>query len=729
MVGRPRAFAAVGFALLLVVSGFPLPGALASDALASRPAPDERAGPSPAADRSGALAVQAGPRQADNETRQHDNPANVSEAGDLLDVRGWLSNRMLDRLSTGAVQLDQGQYERARSLVGDEFGSRLGQYVDVVGETETESDDDSDDPYRTTRRAQRNLTETVRAYDETFEDYEEAVEADNETAAREHARRLQRLASDVRRLNRTAIGGYQRLENQTGTDLDRATTSIETVAENVTERQQDVDMALFTETELAVSPASASIAYTDPLRASGRLTTAAGEPVADRAVRIRVAGRTHTVQTDDSGAFQLVYRPRTVRVDRSSLAVSYVPADTAPYLAANDSVAVDIEQVTADLTVEEATGTAAFGDRVGATARLAVDDRPVQGIPVRAAIGDTALGQTPSGEDGLASVNGSLPATVPAGDRSLSLTAGTNRSAVTADPATRTVRVQSTATNLTVTADQPTAQIAVSGRLATVGGRPASGRAVEVAVADAVTETVRTGPEGAYTVAVDAGALGLADNETVTVRAQFDGEGTNLGGAAATTRLTYRNASAAGGANGGNGPLPGDLDPRDAPVSPLALGGLAALAVLFAVLLALRRRYAGDGDGSPDGPTPTPADDGPTEAANGGAEAGAAAGAATGLDFGPAESFLGRGDRAAAVRYTYQHLRSHVAPEVGAAESDTHWEFVERCRADGMSDARLDAVRDLVEAYEAVEFRPGAADPDAEALLAAVTDEWPTQSA
>jgi len=728
MDGRPRELALVALSLLLVVGSVPVSGALVSDTAVAVTDSGDVVERGAAHDAGFSPQVTDPP---DNSTRQHDNPANVSEAGDLLGVRDWLSNRMLDRLSTGAVQLDQGQYERARSLLGDEFGSRLDQYVDVVGETETESDDDSDDPYRTTRRTQRNLTETVRSYDETYEDYEEAVSADNETAAREHARRLQRLASDVRQLNRTTVRGYQRLETRTGTDLDQAVTSIEAVAENVTERQQEVDMALFTETDLAVSPDSASIAYTDPLRASGRLTTVAGEPVADREVRLRVAGRTRTVRTNDSGAFQLVYRPRTVRVDRSSLTVRYVPADAAPYLAANDSVAVDIEQVTADLTVERATAEAAFGDRVGATAHLAIDDRPVQGVPVRAMVGGTTLGRVPSDEDGLSSVNGSLPVTVTTGNRSLSVTAGTNRSAVTAGPTSHTVRVQSTATNLTVTADQPTAEIAVSGQLATVDGRPASGRTVEIVVDDAVTETVRTGPDGAYTVGVDPGALGAADNKTVTVRARFDGDGTNLDGAAATTRLIYRNGTVRGGTNSNSGPLPGGLNPGDGPVSPLALGGLAALAVLFTVLLALRRRYAGDADRSPDG-SATPDDDGTDEAANGGPETGGVAttGSGTaGLDFGPAESFLTRGDRAAAVRYSYQHLRSHVAAEVGAAESDTHWEFFERCRADGMSDARLDAVRDLVEAFEAVEFRPDPADPDAEALLAAVTDQWPTQSA
>ncbi|MFC7140588.1 flagellar export protein FliJ [Halosimplex aquaticum] len=732
MVGRHRALATLGLALLVVAGGLPASGAVAT---ATQPS-----GPS-ASGGSDGLGVDAAATslalQENNSTRQHDNPAKVSEKGDLIGVRQWLSNRMLDRLSTGAVELDQGQYEQARSLVGDEYNSRLEQFVDVIGETESESDDDSADAFQRAQRSQRNLTERVQRYEQTYDDYQEAVAEGDEAEAREHARQLQRIASDVRRLNRTVVGQYETLENRTGTDLTPATTSIENVTENVTERQQRVDERLFTGTNLTVSADSTTISYTDPLVATGRLTTENGDPVADREIPLRIANRTYTAETDGDGRFRVTYRPRTIRTDRSSLRVRYVPENASEYLASNDSVAVDVEQVVATLSVERATDAAAFGDRVDATARLTIGDREIRGVPIHAAVGDTQLGQALTDRSGTAAVRGRLPAGVPDGNRSLTLSAGGPNAAVTAEPVSQPVVVRSTPTNLTVAAAQTTGEtIAVNGTLTTADGLAIDSQPVEVSVGDAVTETVRTGPNGSYDLAVDGGQLGVSGGATVSVRAHFGGNGTNLEEASATTTVAFRNQTGASGAPETLRSLVSDRLPFG-DVSPAVLAGLAALVVLLAVLLVLRRRYAGGDGDDPSAPPADPPEPDDDAAADADPEAGPAAASATdgegpspddGLDFAPAESLLAAGDRAAAVRFAYQHLRGHVAADVGAADSDTHWEFYERCRADGMNGERLDAVRDLVEAYEAVEFGEHSTAPDADRLITTVDLRWSSAS-
>ncbi|WP_415380192.1 hypothetical protein [Halosimplex sp. TS25] len=729
MVGRHRALAALGLVLLVVAGGLPVSGTVATVPQPSDPS---------ASSESGGLGVDAAAAslaaQENNSTRQHDNPANVSAEGDLLGVREWLSNRMLERLSTGAIELDQGQYERARSVVGDEYDSRLAQFVDVIGETDSESDDGSDEPFRRAQRSQRNLTERVQSYEETYDDYQQAVAEGDETEAREHARQLQQLSSDVQRLNRTVVGQYETLENRTGTDLTPATRSIENVTENVTERQQRVDERLFTGTELAVSPDSATISYTDPLRATGRLTTEEGDPVADREIPLRIANRTYTAETDAEGRFQVVYRPRTIRTGQSTLVVEYDPENTSEYLASNDTVAVDVEQVMATLSVEGATDEAAFGDDVDATARLTIDDREVQGVPITLAAGEAQLGDTLTDDAGSATVRGRLPAGVPDGDRSLTLSAGGPNAAVTAEPVSQPVTVRSTATDLTVAAAQTTGDTtAVNGTLTTTDGLAVDAQPVEISVGDAVAETVRTGSNGSYDLAVDGGQLAVPDEATVSVRADFGGNGTNLEGTNATTTVEYRNQSGASGRSESLGSIVSNRLPFEQ-VPPAAIAGLTALVVLLAVLLALRRRYAGRDGGDPaatdtaDHPEPDDGDEAvatdPEAEAAATASEGEDAPADEGLDFAPAESLLATGERAAAVRFAYQHLRGHVAPAVGAADSDTHWEFFERCRADGMNGERLDAVRDLVEAYEAVEFGPNSTAPDAERLITAVDLRW-----
>ncbi|WP_459191551.1 hypothetical protein [Halosimplex sp. J119] len=734
MVGRHRTLAALGFVLLVVAGGVPATGAVVT-----APQPSDGvtspSGPS-------TLGVDAGSAplavQENNSTRQHDNPENVSGEGDLLGVREWLSNRMVERLSTGAVELDQGEYEQASSLVGDEYDSRLEQYVDVIGETDGESDDDSDDSFRQAQRSQRNLTDRVRSYEETYDEYQEAVEEGDEAAAREHARQLQDLASDVQRLNRTVVGQYGTLANRTGTDMTPAVTSIENVTENVTERQEEVDERLFTGTQLEVSPESATISYTDPLRATGRLTTEEGQPVADRTVPFRIANRTYTAETDADGRFQITYRPRTIRTDRPALQIRYDPENTAEYLASNDTVAVDVEQVMGTLSVEQATDEAAFGDRVNATARLTVDERAVQGVTIYAAADDVQLGHAITDGSGTTTARGRLPANVSDGDRSLTLSAGGPNRAVTADPVSESLTVRSTATDLTVDAAQTTGStIAVNGTLATADGPATGGQPVEISVGDAVAETVTTGPNGSYSLETDGSQLNVTGKETVSVSASFDGSETNLDGSSATATVEYRAQSvAAGNAGSIRSLLLGYLPINDLPSA--ALVGLGALVVLLAVLLVVRRRYTGGSgvdqsamvtadptglDDSAD-PDPSPAADAAMVASNGGDPV-----VDDQLDLAPAQSLLAAGDRAAAVRFAYQHFRGHVATDVGAAESDTHWEFFERCRADGMNGERLDAVRALVEAYEAVEFGPQATTSHAEDLIATVDAQWSSSTA
>ena len=731
MVGRPREAMAVVLAFVLLVSAVPVGSTLASGTTTGD------TGPAPMtasfASGSGQSSGSALNLQTNNTTRQHDNPANVSRGGDLGAVRNWLSNRMLERLSDGAIQLDQGQYDRARSLLGDEFDSRLEQFVDVTGETDTDSDDDDSDPFEQTRERQRNLTDSVQEYEQTYDEYQDAVEANNETAAREYARELQRLSRDVRRQNRSVVTQYQRLENVTGADLTTAIDSIENVTTSVTERQAAVDDALFTQTVLAVDPETASISYTDPLAVSARLTTDSGEPVAERSIRVQIYDQVRTVRTDAEGRFQMTYRPRTIPVDRSQIRVLYRPADTSEYLAANDSVAVDIEQVTGTLSLTDPADEAAFGDRLEASATLTVDGQAVAGIPLSASLGSAELGSATSDQQGRASVVGSVPATVPAGDRSLTVSPSAPNAAVVADPVSEPVTVEMTATELTVEPDQQdSGTVVIDGTLATADGRPIPGQPVEVSVGETVTETVRTGPDGSYSLTLATTRLDVTEATTRTVRAAFDGTGTNLEPAEATTDATLRSPAVEGTPANADDSLPSRLVPDGADGSLFAIGGVASLVGLLLVLLVLRRRYterAGtDASGDPTGDDSSTADSGAS-----GADA-AAAGVigdstaqgpdTTGPDFGPAESFLAAGDGAAAVTYLYQHLRSHVATEVDVAETDTHWEFFEAARRDGLDGERLDALRELVETYEAVEFRPGAANPGAEALLTRVTAQW-----
>jgi len=679
----------------------------------------------------GGAAPQVTPgNESTNATVHHENPDEVSAFGNLEQVRSWLSKALVDRLSQSTIQLQQGEYERARGLLGDRYNDRLGQFVDVIGETATDGDDGNDDAYRDVQRSQRNYTSAVREYEQTYDEYERAVENGNETRARRLGRELDDQATRVRQLNRTVVDDYGTLANQTGLDLSTPTQRVASVSENVSARQSEVETTLFTETDLQGTPNEATISYRDPLEFRGRLLTADDEPLADRTITVEVAGRERTVRTDADGAFELTYRPRTVSTSRTELDVTYRPRPDSEYRGSNETVAVTIEQVTASLSASVEPGSVAYGDSVSVNASLRVDGQPVSGVPVRASTDGLALGSGRTASAGTVELGRALPATVPPGERTLTVAAGNATTAVTAPDETVALTVVETGTTLSVERNSASATaVTLGGRLATVDGTPASDQPVTVTLANGTTRSTETGPNGTYAVTVDPDGLDPGNDGTVLVTARYDGTGRNLNGSTAQRRLDVTAAGATGDGSDGDG-TDGDGDGTDGEGDggPGLAGGLVVaglLVVLVGLVVARRSLSAGDDAEAED-------DGSEVEAATGDHASDGAddpSGGATGdeLDLAPGRSFLEAGDETAALKYTYQHLRGHVAGTFGAGRADTHWEFFDACRDGGMDDARLDALRSLVEAYETATFGQGSIPvDDLESVLATVEARWTT---
>lgn len=669
-------------------------------------------------------------------TVHHRDPESVREFGNIFRLRSWLSNALVDRVIVSSIELEQGEYEAARSLVGDRYDDRLDQFVDVIGDTYTDDDDDDDDTFREVQRTQRNLTRTVETYEQTYDEYERAVENGNRTRARQKARTLSDAADRVRRYNETLVRDYQRLANQTGRPLDATIERVSTVAENVSRRQSAVEASLFTETELRVEADRTRISFTDPLTASGRLVTADGAPVANRTITVSVYTTEQTVRTDEFGRFDLSYRPRVVPVTRSSLNVTYRPDTDSEYRASNTTVDVTIEQVEGRLTVTADPDTVTYDDRVTVSTTLTVDGEPVANVPVRAAADRFDLGSTPLDEAGAATFRGRLPATVPAGPQQLTVRAGNASTAVTAPNATATLSVEATATTLSVERESVSAdRVRVSGRLATDDGSPAANQPIQLRIDDDTSVTAVTGPDGRYSTAFQREGLATAADETVSVTAEYDGTGRNLDSARATRRIDVIVDGAGDAGPGGDdsddgvlgGAVPGGILPGSGGPDIMGVALVAGLFVVLVALVVARRSLAPDASDTVSGESDSTSGDATDDAIPGPTADSAAAsadGATAGLEMGPGWSFLEAGDEAAAIQYTYQDLRGTLAGSFGVAEANTHWEFYNACRDGGMETAQLQALRSVVEAYETVTFGedPSVADPDA--VLEAVDAQW-----
>lgn len=659
----------------------------------------------------GAGAVQDG--TSNNSTVRHRDPDEVREEGDVEDLRRWLVGRLTDRLGEGAVQLSEGEYERARRLVGDEYDERLDQLVDVAGETETTR------TLRDTRENQRETSEAVEEYRETYEEYREARRNGNNQRARELGRDLERQSRRVNENADETTEGYDELGNRTGEDFAEPQEAVENVSENVSETQEEVRQAIFTETNLTVSADGERVSFVDPLAISGRLTTENGTAVGNETIELRVGDRTVATDTDADGGFAVDYRPVTLPANATEVTVEFRPSGESEYLNSSGNVAIDVETVEPNVTVAEASDRVAYNETLTVAGRVSADDVGAP-APVAVYVGDRRVGTTNATANGSYEVRARLPADVPDGERTVRAVVDQEGRALERADATANATVEETATDLTARAGtNGNATVRVTGRLTTADGDGLAGRTVRIERDGQAVESVTTNASGGYnaTLSIPADAAG----ETVAVTAAFEEQETNLEPSSARATVTLpEDWAGAGAGDGSGGPLEvgliewlsgvlngGEGDGVGAVVRSFALAHplLVGAFVLGVVLLAGAGGYAvltGRGPfGAEDEGIEGVEEPAPDDAA-GGDESSSRDVVAALLDRAREQVAGGAAD--AGVITAYTAVRQRLADRE-SGEGHTHWEFYRRHR-DALDEETASVLRDLTEAYERAAFAP-----------------------
>lgn len=628
----------------------------------------------------------------ENNTTRHENPEDVNEGGNLGDVRRWLEGRMGDRLEDSAVQLEQGEYEKARGAVGDDYRDLLGKYVDVAGETRGEGE--TADQFERARETQRDLVDDVQAYRETREEYREAKANGNEQRARRLAREMDRQAEAIQRngtkLNRT----YEQIGNATSLDTDREQQAIANVTENVTEQQQAVENETFVSTSLAASVEDREVSFTDPLVVTGQVTAANGTPVADARVVLAVGDRQVEVRTDEDGRFSLTYRPTTAAVGEQNVSVQFLPQDASVYLGSETTVDVVVGQVTPTLSVDSQTDAVSFDDQLPVSGEVGVDGNGASGVPVAVYLGGTLVAEGLTDGDGSFTLEGSVPKDVPAGEQDLRVLVPLENQSLAGVEETSTVSVARSDTELAIEeATVDGGSLSVAGGLRTEAGVPVPEGRVRVTLGGTVLSTVRTDADGNFQATLDV-PTGLRPNgepQDSTLRASFEGTGTNLGGSEATTSVRLMPVG-----NRGN-------DGSVLPLSSLSMVALGAGVLLLAAGGAVVYRRRGqvpvegpDESGSEPVPEPSPAGGGLN---------------VDGLTSSRQHLEAGRPDLA--TETAYELARRRLAESLDVPASSTHWEFltaVDQLEPEGVD---LVALESLTETYEMATFAPVGVPEDA----------------
>lgn len=657
----------------------------------------------------GAVSLQSNETaEEDNETVRHRRPDNQTE--DEGDLGGWLSGRLGNRLGEGAINISEGQYDFARDLVGDEFEERLDQYVEVTGNEET------GERLNETRDKEEELATLLEEFEQTQAAYEAALEAGDEERARELARELVRLADEIESVSLELEDLLAEIDAELDVDLSEAIDAIEMTREDVTDDRATIIADTLVATELTAGTENATASFLDPLVVTGQLRTVEGDPVANQSIRLTITGNPVMAETDETGAFTVTYRPTDLPTGTQSVSIQYVPMGGVPYLGSEDTVTVSIEQVEPTLTVTEAPDVVAFGEDVAVRGTLNVSDVPVDDVSLQVRLGDQQVGTLPVSAG---SFDGSVvvPATVPDGDRQLTVRLpGEDRAlASVADSQQVTVRETNTSLSLNVAADgngDDSATARVNGTLRTVDGRAIGGEEVTVRVGDQAVATLSTDANGAYQ-----GRVAVPDDvadEAVSVTVVYGGDG-NL--APSQQERTVNLSSASGGASPGPSP-----DMSDS----LVVGGavvIGFLVVLGAVGIWWIRRE--DGEEAAAAEADEESGGAGTHVDEPGVDDGDAAAESL---LAQASDQLGAGRPERAVQDSYAAVRAHLELTLGMGGPYTHWEFYEACRAAdadgrGGDDGVEDALRSLTEAFErAVYGVEGVSEETARDVLAAARE-------
>ncbi|WP_458210535.1 hypothetical protein [Haladaptatus sp. NG-SE-30] len=626
-----------------------------------------------------------------NSSVQHENPDDVQTDGDLSELERWLAGRLSSQLGGSTIQLSQGEYQKARSIVGDDYNDMLGKYVDVAGETEGTQDDKTAKTFKQTQQNQQQFVSRVQQYRTLHDRYQQAKRNGNDDKARQIARRLEQLERDINQSSGNLTANYNTISNGTDADFERETQTVQNITQNISTQQATVRESEFVQTTLTATARSEDVSFLDPFVVTGRLTTENGTELANKSVQITVEGQqTQRVQTDSDGEFSIYARPTTVSLGNQSFRIEYLPENDSVYLGSNKTVHANVTQVPSTVSIGKHTTTSRFNETVSVSGSVQAGGVRASNVPIAIFVGQTRIGTTHTTEDGTFSFRRRLPPNAPVGAQAVRVTVPLQNKALASSSTTAPLTIESTATNLTLTGTPGNKRsVELSGQLHTADGTPIANQRVAILVSGTQLTSVRTNENGSYRVTLVLPSNLVADEGDTTFVTKFDGPGSNLESARTSTALAV----------GSDEPL--DQETRGWIVS----FGIAALITLSGYLLWRSDVLASIGLGrSADNDGVTATDSGMAGATPGAQPSDSSSSSAVTQAFlDHARSAFEAGDYEKAVESAYSAARHRFTSTVSKPTS-THWEFYNACREANLSDEMLSTLGDVTERYEQAAF-------------------------
>nr|WP_256487753.1 MULTISPECIES: carboxypeptidase-like regulatory domain-containing protein [unclassified Haladaptatus] len=642
-------------------------------------------------------------RTGNNSTVHQENPDDVKSDQDSSALEKWLVGQLSSQLGRSVVHLKQGEYQRARSVLGDQYDDTLDKYVDVAGETDGHRDDKTAKTLNSTQKSQDKYVSRVQRYRKLHDRYEQAKRNGNDRKARHLARRLDRIQKNISQSSDDLTSNYGRLSNDSNIDTTDEIRTVRNVTRNISKEQAAVRKEEFIATNLTATVESPSVSFHDPLRISGRLTDANGTGIGNRSIRLHMGdNRTIRVQTDDNGTFTVVGRPTVLPLGTQPFRIDYQPSGSSIYLGSNTTVRANVSQVPSAVTISKHTRRTRYNETVTVSGKVRSKSVPAVNVPVAIFIGGTQIGTTNTTTGGTFSFHRRVPATVPPGSQTVRVTIPLQHKALAASSKRKPITIESTATNLTLSGTPMGNQngtgskgekrrVKLTGKLRAADGTPIENQPVAILVGGTTVKTVQTNANGTYRTMLRLPSKALTNHNGTKVVATFDGKGSNLRSARATTALVL----APGGHSDDHTVIRWLIG--------IVLVGIGSLLLWQSGIVdEVRRRTGGDGDtATTDGIGPAAETDSPAETTSTADSSESTAMTGTLLDRARAAFESDEYDRA--VELAYSATRYRLGSAISTPTS-THWEFYNACREADLSDETVSTIADVTERYEYAVF-------------------------
>jgi hypothetical protein len=618
-------------------------------------------------------------------TISHVNPDEIDRERNLQGVQSWLARELSSQLSESSGQLQEGQYESAKRLLGDGYEERYSQFREIAEQVRNEPGGSSTESMDDLQQRVRRFFTAVQRYERNYERFQELEGNASERRLRTVARQLRHDELAVREQSRRLLETYRNVSASTDMNLTESRRVAENVTANVTERQNEIEDELFVPTEIAVQSAEESASFVDPMVIRGELRLANGTAIANRNVTFWVGNRTVNARTNDTGAFTLRYWPTTVSANASSVTAYYVPGNRSIHQMSNVTLPVEIERAAPDLDARAVTETVRMGEQITVRGRVHADGTGVPSVPVVLWAGDERLANATTRPNGSFEVSGSLPPNVPP-DSVTRVALDTENGTLAPTNASVNVTVRQSDASVSVSGSRmDDGTVRAVGRLTTEDGTPVANQSIQLRVSGRNVATVETDRTGVYR-AIVAVPASVSDRDSVTVAATFDEQSTNLRKASTTDEVAL---SAEAERTSIAQRLVGSV--TGAPWWAFLVFGSALVPVGYALATRLGHDRRPEPASVPSSDRSTAAE---TELPDPSAD----------VDLQFARERLADGDPEAATHAAYVAVKGDLSNRFGAEGPATHWEFFTRCRNADLDADSLDALRHLVQADERAQF-------------------------